>query len=117
MQADAPNAAGPPPDQDPAGPGAQAAARATGAAPPGGRGLYQYLHAPTPPLEQCLDYFWSPAVPLDELPPIPSPPDEPYEILKRLGPSPFEGSSFPLVGFFASAYERVRRFARERTRP
>ena len=81
-----------------------------------GRGLYQYLHAPSPPLRECLDAFWSPAVPFDELPAIPAPPDEPYEILKRLGPSPFAGSNFPLIGFFASAYERVSRFARERSR-
>ncbi len=87
------------------------------AAPTGARGLYQHLHTPAPPLEQCLDTFWESAVPLDDLPPIPAPPDEPYEILKRLGPSPFEGSSFPLVGFFASAYERVRRFASERAKP
>ena len=67
-------------------------------------------------MDECLDAFWSPAVPLDELPGIPPAPDEPYEILKRLGPSPFAGSNFPLIGFFASAYERVSRFARERSR-
>lgn len=78
----------------------------------GSRSVYDYINAPTPPLEQCLDDYWSCRVPLEELPDVPVPPDEPYGVLKRLGPSPFRGSRFPLVGFFASAYERVADFAR-----
>ncbi|MCP4250533.1 MAG: hypothetical protein GY778_26110 [bacterium] len=77
--------------------------------------IYHFIHAPEPELDDCLDGFWEATRPLDELPPIPPLPDEPCEILKRLGPSPFRGSSFPLIGFFATAYDRVSRFARERT--
>ncbi len=83
--------------------------------PRAGRGSLHNLHAPSPPLEQCVDTFWLPGVPLEELPAGPPPAPDPYEILKRLGPSPFEGSSFPLIGFLASVYERVGRLARERT--
>ena len=84
-------------------------------APAKGYSLYRFIHEPEPPLEDCLDSFWSPATPLEDLPEIPALPEEPYEILKRLGPSPFVGSTFPLIGFLATAYERVRRFARERS--
>ena len=77
--------------------------------------IYHQLHAEPPPLEDCLDTFWSADMPLEDLPDIRPPVAEPYEILKRLGPSPFEGSSFPLIGFLATAYERVSRFARQRT--
>ena len=76
--------------------------------------IYHFIHAPEAELDDCLDGFWEATRPLDELPPVPRLPDEPCEILKRLGPSPFRGSSFPLIGFLATAYDRVSRFARER---
>ena len=76
--------------------------------------VYRHLHAEPPPLEDCLDSFWSASVPLEDLPEIRLRISEPFEILKRLGPSPFEGGGFPLIGFFATAYERVSRFARQR---
>ncbi|HUU84547.1 MAG TPA: hypothetical protein VM243_13695 [Phycisphaerae bacterium] len=79
--------------------------------------IYRQLHADPPPLEECLDAFWSLAVPLGESPGIRPPEAEPFEILKRLGPSPFEGGGFPVIGFLATAYERVSRFAGERVRP
>jgi len=81
--------------------------------PPSDYTMYRRIHATDPPLEDCLDEFWgSSGVPGEQ--DAPSCPPEPYEILKRLGPSPFADSSFPLIGFFATAYERVSRFARER---
>jgi hypothetical protein len=98
------------------GPDANGSAPGPEPATSGSRRLYDYLHTPAPPLTETLDSFWSPRVPLEGLPEIPPPTSEPYEILRRLGPSPFDDSSFPLIGFFASAYERVSRFARERTR-
>ncbi len=76
--------------------------------------IYRHLHTDPPPLEECLDTFWSTGVPLEDLPEIGPADTEPYEILKRLGPSPFEGGGFPLIGFFATAYDRVSRFARQR---
>lgn len=77
--------------------------------------VYRHLHTEPPPLEDCLDSFWSATVPLKDLPEIRPRTSEPFEILKRLGPSPFEGGGFPLIGFFATAYERVSRFACQRT--
>ncbi len=77
---------------------------------------YQYLHTPAPTLESSIESFWSSTVPLESIPEVVTPPHEPYEILKRLGTSPFEASNFPLVGFLASAYERASRLAMERGR-
>lgn len=38
-------------------------------------------------------------------------PDKPLAILEKLGPSPFERGGFPVIGFLATTYERVSRFA------
>ena len=101
----------------PASSSADAASETTDATNASGKdySIYRFIHAPDPRLEDCIDSFWAPAVPLEDLPRMPPLPEESHEILKRLGPSPFAGSSFPLIGFFATAYERVSRFTRERT--
>jgi hypothetical protein len=41
-------------------------------------------------------------------------PDEPLAILEELGPSPFERGGFPVIGFLATTYETVTRYAVER---
>ncbi|MFQ5489848.1 MAG: hypothetical protein ACE5GE_03920 [Phycisphaerae bacterium] len=82
--------------------------------PPPGNGVYEYLRAAHAPLDECLDSFWTFGLTEDALPEIAAPSGEAYDILKRLGPSPFEPGSFPLIGFLASAYDRVSRFADER---
>lgn len=104
------------PGTTPASSSADAASETTEATNASGKdySIYRFIHTPDPRLEDCLDWFWSPAVPLEDLPQMPPLPEESHEILKRLGPSPFAGSSFPLIGFFATAYERVSRFTRER---
>lgn len=94
---------------------ADRAPESTGADPPG-QGAYEYLRATDAPLLECLDDFWCLGIAQDALPDIDLPSTEPYDILKRLGPSPFESGSFPLIGFLASAYDRVSRFADERRR-
>ena len=38
-------------------------------------------------------------------------PETPLAILEKLGPSPFERGHFPFIGFLATTYERVSRFA------
>lgn len=81
--------------------------------PPRDYSIYHSIHTADAPLEECLNEFWDTGEMLADVSQTSD--TEPYEILKRLGPSPFGKSSFPLVGFFASAYERVSRFARERT--
>ena len=42
------------------------------------------------------------------------PPDRPLTLLERLGPSPFERGGFPVIGFLATTYDKVSRYALER---
>ena len=75
------------------------------------------LYSPARRLEACLDDFYrwndqaiAPAAPeLDNA--------SEGDILKKLGPSPFERGGFPLVGFLATVYEKVGRDARARLQP
>ncbi len=66
---------------------------------------------PTTPLEETLHQFWR----APKRGPIPSVPVEPPEVshplLRRLGPSPFQESRFPLVGLLATCYELIGRDA------
>jgi len=39
------------------------------------------------------------------------PPQRPLELLEKLGPSPFERGTFPLIGFLATTYDKVSRYA------
>jgi len=40
--------------------------------------------------------------------------ETPLELLEKLGPAPFPRGTFPVIGFLATTYERVSRFALER---
>jgi hypothetical protein len=40
-----------------------------------------------------------------------APPDPPLALLERLGPSPFERGGFPVIGFLATTYDKVSRYA------
>lgn len=75
------------------------------------------LYAPAQRLEDCLDgfYRWEDQV----IAPAAAELDGASEgdILKRLGPSPFERGGFPLVGFLATVYEKVGRDLRARLQP
>lgn len=82
-----------------------------------GQALSRYLHTPTTPLTECLGSFWDLAAPLDDIPGAVPAAIEPMEILKRLGPSPFDSARFPLIGFLASTYDRVGQMARQRANP
>ncbi|HED54328.1 MAG TPA: hypothetical protein ENJ00_09040 [Phycisphaerales bacterium] len=62
---------------------------------------------PVKPLEECLDHFWDAASGLAELHLTPERPAVSHPLLRRLGPSPFEGSRFPLVGLLATCYDVV----------
>jgi uncharacterized Zn finger protein len=70
------------------------------------------------PLEECLHSFWDlPSgdgrVRIDT--PL-EPPAVSHPLLRRLGPSPFAGHRFPLVGLLATCYEMVSKAAIEGTR-
>lgn len=59
------------------------------------------------PLEAQLDRFWNAGPELDLLETPISKPEVSHPLLRRLGPSPFEGSRFPLVGLLATCYDII----------
>lgn len=83
---------------------------------PGPQPLYA-AHVPglsdatPPPLEESIHKFWRtpkkgtlPSVPVE-------PPEVSHPLLRRLGPSPFPESKFPLVGLLATCYDLIGRDA------
>jgi len=83
-------------------------------------GLSMPVYTPAPPagdgaslaaLETLASRFWEggdPGVPL-----VIEPPPVSHPLLRRLGPSPFEGRRFPMVGLLATCYEVISRHAIE----
>ncbi|MEK6677501.1 MAG: hypothetical protein AABZ47_17845 [Planctomycetota bacterium] len=61
-----------------------------------------------------IERFWSVGPGFSHVKVHIQPPNSPAEILKRLGPSPFPRGGFPIIGFLASAFEKVSRYAIER---
>lgn len=64
------------------------------------------------PLAADLDRFWESGPELDEIDAPLSRPEVSHVLLRRLGPSPFTESRFPLVGLLATCYELVSEHAR-----
>ena len=58
--------------------------------------------------------FFSVGPGFDEIEVRVEPPEKPLELLGKLGPSPFERGGFPVIGFLATTYDKVSRFALER---
>lgn len=58
-------------------------------------------------LEESLGSFWSTPTDLLRTPSMPPAPEMSHLLLRRLGPSPFEGR-FPLVGLLATCYDVIR---------
>lgn len=67
-----------------------------------------------PPLEGQVAGFWTAGESLGRVCVDVAPPVRPLELLEKLGPSPFERGGFPVVGFLATTYEKVTRYAVER---
>ena len=65
-------------------------------------------------VEESLDRYWEPGPGFDELQIHIRPPETSLELLRKLGSSPFDRSEFPLIGFLATTYEKVSRYALER---
>lgn len=62
-------------------------------------------------LEEQIEHFWR-FSPKGTMPSVPvEPPVVSHPLLRRLGPSPFEESRFPLVGLLATCYEVIGRDA------
>ena len=72
------------------------------------------IYPTSPPVEQLLDRFWEIGPEFDAAVVRIEPPQRPLALLERLGPSPFPRSGFPVIGFLATAYEKVSRYALER---
>lgn len=69
------------------------------------------------PLEECAQTYWHAGEGLNSLEIDIAPPERPLELLEKLGPSPFERGGFPIIGFLATTYDKVSRFALERAAP
>lgn len=99
--------------------GMQRSAGAIGAGPggtgPGGGFAPVYApHVPITdrcdqPLADCLHSFWTAPEPdsLAQLDCPIGPPEVSHPLLRRLGPSPFTGAKFPLVGLLATCYDVI----------
>lgn len=59
-------------------------------------------------------HFWSVGSGFDAVEVCIEPPEKALELLGKLGPSPFERGGFPVIGFLATTYDKVSRFALER---
>ena len=65
-------------------------------------------------LDEDLSRYWSVGPEFDSVEIKIDDNPQPLAILKRLGPSPFSGGGFPLIGFLATTYDKVSRYAIER---
>lgn len=67
--------------------------------------------APGEPLEKRVEDFWESGPGLDRLETPIRRPEVSHALLRRLGPSPFPGARFPLVGLLATCYDTISRSA------
>ena len=58
--------------------------------------------------------FWGDSCKIESVVITIQPPMKPLVMLEKLGPSPFERGSFPLIGFLATTFDKVSHFALER---
>jgi len=77
-------------------------------------GVIPTIYPTSPPVEEVIERFWEAGPELESVEIEIAPPDEALAILEQLGPSPFERGGFPLIGFLATTYDRVSRYAQER---
>jgi len=71
----------------------------------------------SPPIEVMADRFWEVGTEFEAISIHVAPPETPLELLEELGPSPFERGGFPVIGFLATTYDKVSRYAAERAFP
>lgn len=93
--------------------------RAGGTAPSGPTPVY-LAHVPRPPnspatlpLQEMATDFWAAPDPsaLEQIDLHIAPPEVSHPLLRRLGPSPFSGAKFPLVGLLATCYDVISQAA------
>ena len=73
--------------------------------------IVQTVYPLSPPLEEVINRFWDSGPEFDSVQILVEPPERALALLERLGPSPFERGGFPLIGFLATTYEKVSRYA------
>ncbi len=66
------------------------------------------------PVEEVVERFWDTGAEFDSVHIRIGPPERPLALLEKLGPSPFEQGGFPVIGFLATTYDKVSRYALER---
>ncbi|GAB4514712.1 MAG: hypothetical protein Tsb0013_19090 [Phycisphaerales bacterium] len=66
---------------------------------------------PAPAMETCIDAFWEAPRDLEDIETTPRRPEVAHALLRRLGPTPFEGARFPLSGLLATCYDTFTRDA------
>ncbi|MCH7596560.1 MAG: hypothetical protein IID35_08375 [Planctomycetes bacterium] len=71
------------------------------------------IYPASPPLGDDLQQFWQTGPEFDTVEVCVEPAEKPLALLEQLGPSPFERGGFPLIGFLATTYDKVSRFALE----
>ena len=72
------------------------------------------IHPTSPPVEDLIDRFWVTGPEFETVHIQIEPPERPFALLEQLGPSPFERGGFPVMGFLATMYDKVSRYAVER---
>ena len=72
------------------------------------------IYPTSPPIEEVIESFWDVGPEFEAVSIHIAAPEQPWAILERLGPSPFERGGFPLIGFLATTYDKVSRYAQER---
>ncbi|MFQ5495363.1 MAG: hypothetical protein ACE5EX_08270 [Phycisphaerae bacterium] len=72
------------------------------------------IYPTSPPVAEQIDRFWETGPEFDSVQVRIAPADNAMELLERLGPSPFGRGEFPLIGFLATTYDKVSRYATQR---
>lgn len=72
------------------------------------------IYPTSPPLAEVVDSFWDAGPEFEEVTIRIEPPETPLTLLEQLGPSPFARGGFPTIGFLATAYDKVSRYALDR---
>ncbi len=72
------------------------------------------IYPTSPPIEELIDRFWESDPEFEPVEIRLEPSERPLALLEKLGPSPFERGGFPLIGFLATTYEKVGRYALQR---
>ncbi len=72
------------------------------------------IYPTSPPVEEVVERFWDTGAEFDSVQIRIAPPERPLALLEKLGPSPFEQGGFPVIGFLATTYDKVSRYALQR---